>query len=108
MHGFFLALVILYIESHRLLCRGRASLGSEMLTPLRPAHGTVRLQRYARAGELIDHLEDANRTSIRQLVADEVRRPALVGRGRQRLRHPLPASDLLTFHAARFQVFLVI
>jgi hypothetical protein len=71
-------------------------------------HRAIRLQPYTFARELIDHGENADRAAVRQLVADDVRRPALVRPTCLRLRNPLAARDLLPFYAADLQVLLVI
>src|ERR1700683_1185395 len=60
------------------------------------------------AGELIDHRQDPIGASVRQLVADEIGRPALVRSRGRTMRNPLPAADLLPLHAAHFEVLLVV
>ena len=56
---------------------------------MRSVHRSVGFQRYTLASELIDNRQDAVGAAIRQLVADEIGRPALVRRRRETLRNSL-------------------
>src|SRR5581483_5252350 len=67
---------------------------------MRAVHRAIRFQRHTVTIELIDHRQDAVGSSLRQLVADKIGRPALVRRRGNTLRNSLPAGDLLPFHAA--------
>jgi hypothetical protein len=60
------------------------------------------------AGKLIDHRQDAIRAPIRQLVADEIGRPALVWTCRWTMRKALWTADLLPLHTAHLQVLLIV
>ena len=71
-------------------------------------HGTIRLQPDAFACELIDHRQDPDRAAVGELVADEIRRPAMVRSTCLRLRNSLAAGNFLTLHTANLQVLFVI